>query len=716
MQRDTSMLFQEAVTCPGQGGFDFIAEHRLLHDGSPCRSSAPRTDGGTVQVDFFLDYRQVAMVEDRISAEGDLSTVRRRWTLLLDGRWILGSRFSAAFEREGELLVPAVMYRNNELGKGAFPTREEAASWSFLESRAPIGGCVHWYGADKSFTVSVEPSLDASLLCSSGFSWERGRAYVELELPGTEVPFAYTGKSERSAPGRDRACLSVGAAELPFVVEQAFSCRCAPTGGASIYGTYRRFVAALGQRNEPSRPRALPSGGRRRGEGSAAPAADWAAYASLKIAHLLSLVEAASGGKTAYLAMGKGNGDLQAIYDYTAGSFLVKSLEGAVILSHIDAGELDDDASAPFKARLARLFGAEDGSGLLPEIAERIGRFFLAGELASGVHQDCYDIRRGVWGGYLGISEDDSFRSRINARCNGEVMKSYVALYEELKRRGREVAEFIDLPKRVAAFYLAHQLGGDREGSFGRWWSAEGEPVNALGTNGAYIASFLMAVEPYFDDKAALSNGLAAAGRYYGSLAEAGEFYGDTLDADSFDKEAGTALLAMFLDFYERDREPLMLGRAREAADFVLTWIWQYDCAFPPDSPLGSRDFRTRGMTSVSVAHHHLDFYGMAIAYDFLRLAEYCGDKLYEEQALRMLSASNQLVASPRDLLGRGAESVGWQPEQINHTAWDYFNRQEKRAGHFDIDIAWVTVLGLGAYQRIKARYPWALAASEEPR
>jgi hypothetical protein len=270
------------------------------------------------------------------------------------------------------------------------------------------------------------------------------------------------------------------------------------------------------------------------------------------------------------------------------------------------------------------------------------------------------------------------------------------------------------LPKRVASFYLAHQLGGDRDGSFGRWWSAEGEPVNALGTNGAYIASFLMAVEPYYEDKAALAAGLAAAGRYYGALAEAGEFYGDTLDADSFDKEAGTALLAMFLDFYERDRDPGMLERAREAADFVLTWIWQYDCAFPPDSPLGSRDFRTRGMTSVSVAHHHLDFYGMAIAYDFLRLSEHCGDRLYADQAFWMLRASAQLVASSADLLGRGEEAVGWQPEQINHTAWDYFNRKERHAGHFDIDIAWVTVLGLGAYQRIRSRYPAALAASEQ--
>ncbi|MFH2002918.1 MAG: hypothetical protein ABIK28_24840, partial [Planctomycetota bacterium] len=113
--------------------------------------------------------------------------------------------------------------------------------------------------------------------------------------------------------------------------------------------------------------------------------------------------------------------------------------------------------------------------------------------------------------------------------------------------------------------------------------------------------------------------------------------------------------------------------------------------------------------TSVSVAHHHLDFYGMAIAYDFLRFSEFSGDAFYADQAYLMLQASLQLVASSRDLLGRTQLDLGWQPEQMNHTAWDYFNRSERHAGYYDIDIAWVTVLGLWAYQRISARYPEAL-------
>jgi len=115
-------------------------------------------------------------------------------------------------------------------------------------------------------------------------------------------------------------------------------------------------------------------------------------------------------------------------------------------------------------------------------------------------------------------------------------------------------------------------------------------------------------------------------------------------------------------------------------------------------------------MTSVSIAHHHLDFYGMSIAYEFLRYGQLAGDAFFEDQAGLLMQACRQLVATPELLLGRGAEDVGWQPEQLNHTGWDYFDRNSQMHGSFDIDIAWVTVLGLGAYQRIARRFPQSLS------
>lgn len=109
-------------------------------------------------------------------------------------------------------------------------------------------------------------------------------------------------------------------------------------------------------------------------------------------------------------------------------------------------------------------------------------------------------------------------------------------------------------------------------------------------------------------------------------------------------------------------------------------------------------------MTSVSVAHHHMDFYGLYIAVDFLRLWRHTGEEIYHRQASLLSNACRQLVARPEHELGKDPQMTGWQPEQINYTLWDYFDRPECMKGHFDICIAWVSVLQLGAMQEIRER------------
>lgn len=684
------------------GGPDIRVRYRLHLRGNSLFPANLSVVGSSARAEFIGPTGLEASVEDSFLERPGLLTIRRRWALFKQGPWALNASFSAAIGA-AEVFVPAVLYRGNEMGKGAFPKRETAPVWSFLETRSPLPSCVQLYSAASSFICASEPASDVAFLSSAEGSSEEGRATISIDLPARERPYAYTGKAAMVAASEDGPKgLLFAEGELPAVVERVFYLALADIGGRSNFSAYRDFVAAL-----PSLSR--PGGEARERSVRGGAFAPWKEYEARKTAHLLSLVEAAPDGQLAYLAMGRRNGALQDIYNYTAGSFLVKSLEGALVLARTtDPGE----CAAPFLGRLSGLFGVEAGPNLLFEAAERIGRFFLEGERRPGVHQDCYDTERKIWGGYLGISEHDAFRYQVNARCNGEVMKAYVQLYEELRRRGKDLPEFIELPRRVARFYLDRQLGGSLSGSFGRWWSVEGEAVNTLGTNGAYVASFLVALEPHFDDASRLAAAIDRAGAYYARLAAKCDFFGDTLDADSCDKEAGAALLSLFLDLYERDGNRAWLDRARDAAEFVLSWIWQYNCPFPPESPLGSRRFSTRGMTSVSVAHHHLDFYGMSIAYDFLRYAEHSGDGLYRSQADMMLRACRQLVAGPADYLGRGAEDVGWQPEQINHTAWDYFDRPDRQAGHFDIDIAWIAVLGLGSYQRVKARYPDALERS----
>ncbi|QQO09066.1 hypothetical protein [Breznakiella homolactica] len=675
---------------------EFSVQYGMELHGEPVLPGRIEVSGLSVSAEFPDSGSPAVSIRDQFSEESGIVKVRRTWEILKETDWALSFTAASGFGEECELFIPSVMYRGNRMGKGSFP-RESDGPWSFLENRMPLPSCASFYSASRFFICCTEPAREARYVSSVSAEHRDDRGQISIRMPGREWPASYTGKKSLVPSPDDASGTSlISGSGFPFTVTRDFFCSAGPARG-SIFFRFRQFAEKLAASA---------------GFGKIyAPVLSWEEYRDLKFTHLLSMAEPAENGG-AYIAMGRNNGELQSVYDYTAGSFLVKSLEAALIFLRADGEVLPD---LVFRFVSPRLRDGKTGkSEFLAALAEGIGRFFLKGETAPGVHQDCYDPNRKIWGGYLGISENDAFRFLVNARCNGEVMKSYVYLYEELKNRGRTIPEFIKLPKRVAAFYLAHQMRDGDSGSFGRWWSPDGKPVNSLGTNGAYIVSFLTALEPYFEDRKALDDSLSRAAGYYSALADEGAFFGDTLDADSCDKEAGTALLAMFLDLYERNNDGSLLRYAREAADFVISWIWQYNVFFRPDTPLGKRGFRTAGLTSVSVAHHHLDFYGMAIAYDFLRLWEHTGESFYYDQACLMVNSCTQLVARGDDLLGRGAEDTGWQPEQLNHTEWDYFGRPGCRSGYFDIDIAWVHVLGLGAYQRISRRFPDVLGSGRE--
>ncbi|MDD7200320.1 MAG: hypothetical protein SPF89_04395 [Sphaerochaetaceae bacterium] len=282
----------------------------------------------------------------------------------------------------------------------------------------------------------------------------------------------------------------------------------------------------------------------------------------------------------------------------------------------------------------------------------------------------------------------------VNSRTTGEAMRQYVRLYEALVPYGLADERFLEVAGRVAQFFCDIQISG---GSFGRWWTTKGRPENTSGTNGAYIATFLCALLRHKDDEQ-IKGHLLLALEYYGRLTDDGRFYGDTLDADSCDKEAGVALLDLMLCAWDLLEDQRYLGWAKKAARFVLSWIWQTDGWLIPDSPMGKRHFHTQGMTSVSIANQHLDFYGMLIALLFERLSKASGDAFWHRQAVMMENASRQLVATETDMLGRSNAYYGWQPEQMNHTDWDYFDREDQIRGTFTIDIAWVAVLGYGAW------------------
>jgi hypothetical protein len=632
-------------------------------------------------------FADIGTIVDTFSLSKGLLIVERTWNLFEKGEYRLQASFSYRDDNlENKLLVPAVWYQDNTQGKGAFPSSEYAKVWSFMETRIPIPCCEQLCNGNRCFTCATEKATEEQFLASV----TNERHGIIISIPGSEWPFSYQGKKTLVETSKD-SLPTLKIEKIPFLYQRKFFISNTPQND-SLEG-YREFV------------RIFPKNLTQKEEGKI----PWETWFEYKVARLLNLIRKDKGG-LAYLAMGDGNGDVQPVYEYTSASFLVKSLEAAYELTRCSRKDCKTEALRQARKNIAGLFNLGDDENLFAALAIKIGQFFLKAERSDGVFQDCYDLKANIWGGYLGIGEHEEFRYLVNSRCNGEAMKYYVLLYSQLRSIGIDQPQFLGVAKRVARFYCNCQLSS---GSFGRWWTTKGKPVDINGTNGAYIASFFSILIPFLENAEPLRNDILSALHqsywYYGELANEGHFYGDTLDADSCDKEAGVALLSMFLDLYELEKDKRQLESARLAANFILLWIWQTDSFLPLKSPLGKESFHTAGMTSVSVAHHHLDFYGMAIAFQFLRLSEATGDSFYQEQALLMTNACRQLIATRENLLNRDPSFIGWQPEQVNHTCWEYFDRKEKMNGFYEIDIAWVTVLTLGSFLQIKERFPQAL-------
>lgn len=503
-------------------------------------------------------------------------SMKRTWSLE-SGSYRLCASFKPIGLADSQAFVPAAYYQGNVRGKGSYPNARISEHWEFLETRRAIPAAVCLYDSSSTFCMGMRASWP-----HASSTWKDGS--IVFHIPGFEAPFSYKGKSLLERQDGQGLTMKVDAPVSRTFIG-SFSSK-------SLLAGYEEFIQAFSSQVGPAErldPESL------------------ADKKALLLRQLLSLVRL-RGDEEAYLVMGCGNGSYQDIYEFTAGSFLVKSLEAAAMLASLDVQRILDEASDPIKDILQKELDRLEGLGL-KDLARRIARFFFRAERAPGVFQDCHDLRTGEWGGYLGVSEHPEYRDLVNARCNGEAMMGYLRLYESLKDE-----EYLELALRVASFYLKAQCP---DGSFGRWWSVDMKPVNRDGTNGAYILSFL------------------------------------------------------------------------------LSWIWQDDLVFKASTPLGKRGFHTRGMTSASIANQHLDDYGMMIANDLIRLDRLCPRALYKDQAKLMVSSALQLMSSPKDTLGRSSDYYGWQPEQMNHTSWDYFNDIARHDGWFSIHIAWVNVLVL---------------------
>ncbi len=126
------------------------------------------------------------------------------------------------------------------------------------------------------------------------------------------------------------------------------------------------------------------------------------------------------------------------------------------------------------------------------------------------------------------------------------------------------------------------------------------------------------------------------AGEYFASF---DQWYGAPEDVDlAPTSEDGYSAVMAFVALEDWDT-------AKRAADWVLTFRYTYDVAFPEHTLLGTYGFKTRGADQASPANQHLHSFGLVCLPEMVRLAEALGEDFYLRTTRDNLAYSRQFIA-----------------------------------------------------------------------
>jgi hypothetical protein len=217
----------------------------------------------------------------------------------------------------------------------------------------------------------------------------------------------------------------------------------------------------------------------------------------------------------------------------------------------------------------------------------------------------------------------------------------------------------------------------DARGSPGSYYHAQtGAVLDRRGTAGLLWAAALAEGAAILDAPGYLAAALRV-GQAYAESIRQGRLLGAPEDIGlcPSSEDGYNAVIAM-IALYEATGDPEWRDLARAGADWMLTFRWSYDVAFPAGSPLARRGFHTRGADGASPSNHHLHDYGLICQPELRRLSAALTDPWYAARAADHLACFLGEIAL-RDHQFGGPERRGMLPEQWYTADW----AREGRAG-----------------------------------
>jgi len=221
------------------------------------------------------------------------------------------------------------------------------------------------------------------------------------------------------------------------------------------------------------------------------------------------------------------------------------------------------------------------------------------------------------------------------------------------------------------------------DGSFPRAFDKNLAIKDANGGGTSCMVPALIHAFRYFDDPKYRDIAIHAGYYIVSEVVEQDNYTSSTIDANCPDKEAATyAATAMWYLAGVTEVEQLrqrLTKVAAKACDFALSYFMLYDTPFAAGHILKDQvpphGLHTRGWGLVSSENNHIDCY----AFDFLDVLRWVGDEVRPaSQGWKYHTMANLIASSLREQLlprpGRmcGIGKVGYMPEVVQQTLWDY--------------------------------------------
>ena len=213
----------------------------------------------------------------------------------------------------------------------------------------------------------------------------------------------------------------------------------------------------------------------------------------------------------------------------------------------------------------------------------------------------------------------------------------------------------------------------NEDGSFPRKFKDDFSVVDASGGSTPSATLPLVMASKYFKDKRYLASAKRTVDYLEKELISKADYFSSTLDANCEDKEASlyAATAAYYLALVTKGEERAhYAGLAKKAAYFALSWYYTWDVPFAEGQMLGDIGLKTRGWGNVSVENNHIDVF----IFEFADVLHWLS-KEYNEP--RLSDFAEVISTSMRQLLPYeghmcGIAKVGYYPEVVQHTNWDY--------------------------------------------